>query len=151
MSFLLWMFAGVALLALNALKGATAQDNCETATLFSLPQIVAPCCEAMPAGDCSAGTSMVCIRGSLVHTEFTRGCKMQGFQSLVRRRARLKLYQWCVKPRSCVRPPSRPWSPIPHVGARFSQWDMCGDMALGLNDDTFGFSMKLFAAAQLTS
>jgi hypothetical protein len=42
------------------LAGAQASVSCKTADVFSLPDVVRPCCESMPSGDCSGGFPTDC-------------------------------------------------------------------------------------------
>ena len=56
-----WLGVCFALLCTLACQpSARAQENCETVTLFSLADVVRPCCEAMPSGDCSGGFPSAC-------------------------------------------------------------------------------------------
>ena len=49
----------LAALSCSGLPSASAQ-NCEIATLETLPDIVAPCCEQMPGGSCRGGFPAIC-------------------------------------------------------------------------------------------
>ena len=46
------------------------RTRCRTADVFSLPDVVRPCCEAMPSGDCSAGFPTHCSVTYRAATEY---------------------------------------------------------------------------------
>ena len=57
---LLGLYCILLLTACVPLTGAQSGGSCRTADVFSLPDVVRPCCEAMPSGDCSAGFPTHC-------------------------------------------------------------------------------------------